>query len=239
MSCSSRDCLAPRAVGERETNETLTDLECPAMETSKPPVPGKSWNHRRARQKASRTAVPSAASRCESSRRVRRAIPLCPHCGHLLWFAPGVPDGVEVRQGGPGEKLFKDATAKASEGNYDAATDLFADCVRLDPGNLVYVQNFVRTLQMKYGNKEKVGPMARFNQCGARSALKDAISHAEWDEALENGYSVLMDDPWDWLTLAAMATAYKKIAESGEGPDYSRFADCSLFLSKCAADASH
>ncbi|MGA2255885.1 MAG: hypothetical protein ABSG53_14660 [Thermoguttaceae bacterium] len=162
----------------------------------------------------------------------------CPHCGSLLWFGPSVPVNSAAIRGERGEKLFEVGTKRASEGNFDIATELFAACVQLDPGNVIYVQNLICNLHKKYGNKEKIGPLSRFGQRGARSAFKDAISHGRWDEALKEGWSVLMGDPWDFMTLAAMATAYRRLADVGGGRDYSRFAECSLFCSKCAADAS-
>jgi hypothetical protein len=48
---------------------------------------------------------------------------------------------------------------------------------------------------------------------------------------------VLRVNPWDVATLTAMATSYKNLADTGEGPAYSRFAESSLFCLKCAADA--
>ncbi len=117
------------------------------------------------------------------------------------------------------------------------ATDLLADCVLADPGNLTYIQKFIDSLQKKYGNKEGIGPMSKFKEIGARCALKDAISHGWWDEALKYGLAVLQADPWDVSTLTAMATSCKNIVDASEGPAHSRFANCSLFYAKCAEDA--
>lgn len=79
--------------------------------------------------------------------------------------------------------------------------------------------------------------MSKFKEIGARCALKDAISHGRWDEALKYGLAVLLADPWDVSTLTAMATSCKNIADASEGPAHSRFANCSLFYAKCAEDA--
>jgi hypothetical protein len=158
----------------------------------------------------------------------------CPHCGHLLWFDPSMPEGSDASRGRRCEKLFRAATKLADEGKYDYATDLFAHCVQLDPGNLTYVQNFIDSLRKKYGSKKAIGPMSIFKERGARRALKDAMSHGSWDEALKFGLAVLMVDPWDVSTLTALAESYNKIADARER---SRFAECSLFYLQCAEDA--
>ena len=142
-----------------------------------------------------------------------------------------------MSEGNRRDKLCELATKSASEGNYDIAALLFAESVLIDPGNVSCVRNFIDSLQRKCG-KKNIGPLALFKERGDRTALDEAISYGWWFEALLFGLAVLMVDPRDVSTLTAMATAYKNIADAGEGPAYARFADCSLFYAKCAADAS-
>lgn len=188
---------------------------------------------------------PNRCPVCGKDARVEPSIPPgdapCPHCGHLLWFDPGVHEGSEglaARRGAPIEACFRHATNLAQNGYYDYATKLLAFCVLADPGNLTYVQDFVVTLRKKYGNKKKIGILARFRERGSRGAIKEAVSHGRWDEALKNSLAVLKVNPWDVSTLTAMATSYRSIANEGGETAYSRFHACSLFCLKCAEDAS-
>ncbi len=45
------------------------------------------------------------------------------------------------------QKQFEAGSKVAATGNYDYATDMFTQCVLADPGNLLYVSNFVGNLQ--------------------------------------------------------------------------------------------
>jgi tetratricopeptide (TPR) repeat protein len=135
------------------------------------------------------------------------------------------------------QKCFDHGRTQASQDNHDYATELFSQCVLADPGNLVYVQNFVANLQKKYGNNKKGAPLAQFKERGARGAVKKALAQSEWDEVIKNGLGVLKINPWDVTTLTSMATACEKIAAEGEGALFAGYADCELFYLKCAVDA--
>ena len=91
-------------------------------------------------------------------------------------------------------------------------------------------------LHKKCGSLKKLGPMLQFKERGARAALKKAIAQCDWDEALQQGFSVLLVNPWDAPTLTAMATACGGIMTQ-EGPSAAvTFGDCELYYLKCAVD---
>ena len=134
------------------------------------------------------------------------------------------------------EKLFDAANKQASQDKFDYASELYKDCVKGDPGNLVYLQSFMTNLHKKYGSVKKLGPMVQFKERGARAAAKKAILQCDWDEVLQQGYAVLLVNPWDVPTLAGMATACDAIMTQEGASAAVTYGDCELYLLKCAFD---
>ncbi len=66
------------------------------------------------------------------------------------------------------QKMFDAASKQDSLNKYDYATDLYADCVRGDPGNLEYLQCLVTVLHKKLRQREK----ARSDGGNSRPAAK-------------------------------------------------------------------
>ena len=123
------------------------------------------------------------------------------------------------------EKVFEHASKKVTGGNdFDYASELFAQCVIGEPGNINYVRAYIENLQKKYNNNKKGASLAQFKERGSRSALKKALAQEEWDEAIKHGLKVMTVNPWDTVALTGMATA---AAKSGDR-------DCELFYLKCA-----
>jgi tetratricopeptide (TPR) repeat protein len=112
------------------------------------------------------------------------------------------------------EKVFDVASKKAASASapedFDYVTDLLSQCVAGDPGNAIYVREYLDNLQKKYGNAKKISPLAQFKERGSRSALKKALDQERWDEAIQHGMKVLAVNPWDVTTLLGMATAALK-----------------------------
>jgi tetratricopeptide (TPR) repeat protein len=134
------------------------------------------------------------------------------------------------------QKLFEAGNKQGSQDKLDYASDLYTECVRGDPGNLEYLQTFMTILHKKCGSLKKLGPMLQFKERGARAALKKAIAQCDWDEAIQQGISVLLVNPWDVPTLTAMATACGGVM-SQEGPSAAvTYGDCELYYLKCASD---
>ncbi len=90
--------------------------------------------------------------------------------------------------------------AKGEKYDFDYAHDMLLQCVKNDPGNLVYVEAFLDNLQKKHNNKKKSGGS------GGR-ALKKAVKENEWAEVLKQGPELLKSNPWDASTLRPMADA--------------------------------
>ena len=133
-------------------------------------------------------------------------------------------------------KLFEAGNKQASQDKFDYASDLYSECVRGDPGNMEYLKSFMENLHKKCGSVRKLGPMVQFKERGARAALKKAIAQSKWDEAIQQGFSVLLANPWDVPTLTAMGTACDAIMTQ-EGPSAAvTYGDCELFYLKCAFD---
>ena len=135
------------------------------------------------------------------------------------------------------QKIFEAAAKQDSLEKYDYATDLYADCVRGDPGNLEYVQCLMLALHKRLGSVKKLGPMVQFKARGEKSALKKAIAKSDWDEALQQGIEVLLANPWDAPTLTQMATACGAIFKQEGAALTGTYGDCELFYLKCAYDA--
>jgi tetratricopeptide (TPR) repeat protein len=133
-------------------------------------------------------------------------------------------------------KLFEAAAKQDSLNKYDYATDLYADCLRGDPGNYEYLRCLVTTLHKRYVSAKKLGPMAAFKARPEKAALKKAIVKCEWDEALQQGIDAIVVNPWDAPTLAQMATACGGILNEEGMTVAVTYGDCELFYLKCAID---
>ena len=134
------------------------------------------------------------------------------------------------------ERIFDAGNKQESQDKFDYASDLYTECVRGDPGNLVYLQSFMSNLHKKYGSAKKLGPMVQFKERGARGALKKAIAQCDWDEAIQQGIAVLLVNPWDVPTLIAMATACGSVMNEEGASAAVTYGDCELCYLKCAFD---
>ncbi len=106
------------------------------------------------------------------------------------------------------QQMFEHASKAAEANNYEYAFKLFTDCVTGDPGNRIYVQQFLSTLSRKYNNNPKsVGKLAGISSMGAKTSLKKASMQKDWPAVIKAGIEVLKGNPWDVATLSAMALA--------------------------------
>jgi tetratricopeptide (TPR) repeat protein len=110
------------------------------------------------------------------------------------------------------QKCFDHATKQMAQENYDYAADLLTQCVQGDPGNNIYVQNYLANLQKKYNNNRKGSPLAQFKERAARSAVKKAQTQEDWNEVINKGLAVLRVNPWDVPTLTSMSLACQALA---------------------------
>ena len=105
------------------------------------------------------------------------------------------------------QQCFAHGGKMAASGNFDYATEMFSQCISGDPGNLIYVQNFVGNLKKKYNNNKKGSKLAGLRGAGAKGAIKKSTLQKNWDGVLKHGMDLLKLNPWDVSTLTAMATA--------------------------------
>jgi len=99
----------------------------------------------------------------------------------------------------------------AAAGNFDYATQMFTLCVQGDPGNLLYVQNFLGNLHKKYNNNKKGSKLAGLKGAGIKGTIKKATMQKEWDVVLTQGIEMLKLNPWDTSALTAMAHACEEL----------------------------
>lgn len=105
------------------------------------------------------------------------------------------------------QQMFQKGSQMAASGNFDYASDMFKRCVSADPGNLIYLTNFLFNLQKKYQNNKKGSRMAMITGAGAKTSVKKASLQKNWKQVIDSGIEVLLLNPWDTGTLAAMAAA--------------------------------
>ncbi len=72
------------------------------------------------------------------------------------------------------QKQFEHGSKMAASGNFDYATDLFFNCVVGDPGNRIYLQNYLGNLHRKYNNNKKGGKLAKLKGSGTLTGMKNA-----------------------------------------------------------------
>ena len=112
------------------------------------------------------------------------------------------------------QQCFEHGSKQMAQENYDYATELFAQCVRGDPANEIYVDNYLANLKKKYNNNKTGSKLAQFKERGARGAVKKALGQEEWDTVIDHGLKVLVVNPWDKNTLLAMATAAREMGDA-------------------------
>ncbi|MCH7726775.1 MAG: tetratricopeptide repeat protein [Planctomycetes bacterium] len=105
------------------------------------------------------------------------------------------------------QQMFERGSQMASKGQYDYATDMFTQCVLGDPGNLIYVQNFISNLQRKYNNNKKGHKLTVIKGAGARAAVTKSAMQKDWKAVVRSGLEMLKLNPWHTATLCAMSDA--------------------------------
>ena len=119
------------------------------------------------------------------------------------------------------------AIQAAQINNYDYAVDLLTQCVVTDPGNQIYVQSFLGTLERKYNNNKKGSTLASIRTAGTKTQILNSLRKKDWLSVIKSSLEVLKLNPWDTSTLVHIAKACGEL----------RFFDCQLFYLKSAQDA--
>ncbi len=105
------------------------------------------------------------------------------------------------------QQAYEKGQQNVKQRNFDYATQMFAQCVEGDPGNLDYFKAFIDTLQKKYNNNKKGNNPLGLKGMGARSALKKGVAKEDWQAAVKAGVELLQINPWDIAVLVQLAAA--------------------------------
>ena len=124
--------------------------------------------------------------------------------------AVGAPLPVAVRQ--RLQAIFDRAQQCVERADHDYANDLFTQCVVEDPGNLIYLQEFLANLAKKYGGNKKGARFSTLKVKSARMSLSKAIDKGRWQEAFQAGTAALKHNPWDAGTLVLLAKAAEQLS---------------------------
>jgi len=124
------------------------------------------------------------------------------------------------------QKVFEHATRCVEKNDFDYANQLFTQCVAEDPGNLVYLQNFLANVQQKHGNNKKGAKLAGLKIKSQRTKLTKSAAKGKWEAAFQAGCTALALNPWDIPTLLAMAEASAEL----------QISECQLYYLRCAID---
>jgi len=87
----------------------------------------------------------------------------------------------------------------------DYAIDLFATCVLGDPGNPVFLGQFLLALKRKFGAKKPGGLSSLFG--GGWGGMRRLAANAQWREIIKQGVDRIKANPHDHDCLLAMAEA--------------------------------
>ena len=102
-------------------------------------------------------------------------------------------------------------------GEHDYANEMFIQCVKGNPGNLIYLQTFVANLRLKYGDNKKGAAFGKLKSSKQRTSLKVAESRSKWTEVIAVGCELLKINPWDSAAFFAMGKAALELGYSDTG----------------------
>src|SRR5687767_7133701 len=72
------------------------------------------------------------------------------------------------------QQTFEHGSRSTGKGDFDYADQMFTQCVLEDPGNLLYVSNFLGNLKKKYNNNKKGSKLAGVRGMTIKGSIKKA-----------------------------------------------------------------
>jgi len=109
-------------------------------------------------------------------------------------------------------ECFRRGNDAMQKKNWDLAVEMFSNCVKLVPSNLVYRQLLRKTVKLKYNDNGKgAGTFEKTKLMGIRSRIKKAKQAEEWDEASKAIEDGLYINPWDTQLNLELAEVSQKI----------------------------
>ena len=106
------------------------------------------------------------------------------------------------------QMCFEHGSKSAAKSDFDYATDMFQSCVAGDPGNPIYIGQFLNNLVKKYNdNKKGAGFTSAPKIKLLQGSLKKSAYSKDWVSIIKTGLDILKLNPWETSTLVAMADA--------------------------------
>ncbi|HEV3136497.1 MAG TPA: tetratricopeptide repeat protein, partial [Pirellulales bacterium] len=105
------------------------------------------------------------------------------------------------------QQCFEHGSKSAAKGDFDYATDMFVSCLKEDPGNQIYIRQFLVNLAKKYNDNKKGSKLAGIKGATVKGSIFKAARSKDWKAVMASGLEMLKLNPWDISTLTALATA--------------------------------
>ncbi|MDR1383396.1 MAG: tetratricopeptide repeat protein [Planctomycetaceae bacterium] len=105
------------------------------------------------------------------------------------------------------QKCYTYGNQKMTQGEHDYATQMFSQCLRDDPANIIYIQAFILNLRQKYKDNKKGNSWALLKSGKIKASIKTALARQKWKEVLENGAEALKLNPWNSNAYLSMGRA--------------------------------
>ncbi|HEY1785636.1 MAG TPA: tetratricopeptide repeat protein [Pirellulales bacterium] len=110
------------------------------------------------------------------------------------------------------QQLFEHGSKAFEQNNYDYASNLLGQCVVGDPGNRIYVSQFLNNLTRSYDNNPKnVSKLSSIKAAGSKTGLMNSTRQKDWPTVIKTGLDILKGNPWDVSTLTSMARACEEM----------------------------
>jgi tetratricopeptide (TPR) repeat protein len=110
------------------------------------------------------------------------------------------------------QQLFEHGSKATEQNNFDYASNLFGQCVIGDPGNPIYVRQYLNNLTRSYDNNPKnVSKLAGIKATGSKTGLMNSSRQKDWPAVIKTGLDILKGNPWDVSTLTSMARACEEL----------------------------
>lgn len=127
--------------------------------------------------------------------------------------SPAPPPGkvISARDRDIANQSFTHANQAALKANYDYAINLYTQCCKLAPDNLLYRQSLHGVLKKKYGDNKKGSRMAAVRVMGPKSKVKKGQLQKNYLQVLDYCEEGLQYNPWDVGLLCDEADALGKL----------------------------
>jgi len=110
------------------------------------------------------------------------------------------------------QQLFEHGSKAAEQNNYDYASNLLGQCVVGDPGNRIYVGQYLNNLTRSYdSNPKNVSKLSSIKAAGSKTGLMNSSRQKDWPTVIKSGLDILKGNPWDVSTLTSMARACEEL----------------------------